>query len=114
MSPRDERMVQFRLAPTHMPRGRECEKQAQGEICLMRVSAMMCLFPEHRQIRTIEHGWTVTVCEEDWPKVEKAFRSAYLGMPVHAASETPGLHQQNEHEMVIDHLKDQAWEYENE
>jgi hypothetical protein len=84
MNSRDERMVQFHLDPTPMPRGREKEMQARGELCLMRVSAMMCLFPDHRQIRTIEHGWTVTVCEEDWPKVEKAFRGAYLGMPVHA------------------------------
>lgn len=86
MSNRDDRMVQFRLPPTHMPRGREPEKQSVGESCLMRVSAMLCLFPEHFQIRTIENGWTVTVCEEDWPKVERAFRSAYLGMPVHAAA----------------------------
>ena len=81
---RDDRMVQFHLEDTVMPRGREREMQARGEQCLMRVSAMMCLFPEHRQIRTIENGWTVRVCEEDWPKVEMAFRSAYLGMPVHA------------------------------
>jgi hypothetical protein len=85
MSARDERMVEFRLEDHPMPRGREKEMQAHGETVLMRVSAMMCLFPGHRQIRTIEHGWTVTVCEEDWPKVERAFRSAYLGMPVHAA-----------------------------
>jgi hypothetical protein len=84
MSTRDERMVQFHLDDHPMPRGREKEMQAKGELVLMRVSAMMCLFPEHRHIRTIEHGWTLTVCEEDWPKVEKAFRSAYLGMPVHA------------------------------
>jgi hypothetical protein len=45
-----------------------------GEVCLMRLSAIMCLFPEQRQIRT-ENGWTVTVCEEDWPKVEAAFRA---------------------------------------
>ena len=56
---------------------------------MMRVSAMMCLFPAHRQIRTIEHGWTVTVCEEDWLKVEKMFRYAYLGNEVRASgSET--------------------------
>jgi hypothetical protein len=62
-------MVEFRI---HLPTG-------PGQVCLMRVSAMMCLFPEYRHIRTIEHGWTVQVCEEDWPRVEKAFRSEYLG-----------------------------------
>jgi hypothetical protein len=81
MSSRDERMVQFHLAPNQAPHGRA----SQGELYLMRISAMLCLFPEHRQIRTIENGWTVEVCEEDWPKVERAFRHAYLGMPVHAA-----------------------------
>jgi hypothetical protein len=85
MNQRDERMVEFRLKRSCMPRGREMEPLTPGEICLMRVSAMLCLFPEHRQIRTIENSWTVEVCEEDWPKVERAFRSAYLGMPVHAA-----------------------------
>lgn len=45
---------------------------------------ILCLFPEHRQIRTNEHGWTVTVHEDDWPKVEKAFRSIYLGNRVYA------------------------------
>jgi hypothetical protein len=72
MNNRDERMIQFRLADT-------------AEICLMRVSGILCLFPDHYQIRTIEHSWTLQVLEDDWPKVEKAFRSAYLGMPVHAA-----------------------------
>ena len=46
------------------------------ELCLMRLSGILCLFPEHRQIRTVESGWTVTVCEEDWAQVERAFRSA--------------------------------------
>ena len=55
-----------------------------GEMVYMRVSAMLCLFPEHHQIRTIENGWTVDVFDKDWPKVERAFRSAYLGGKVHA------------------------------
>jgi hypothetical protein len=80
-------MVEFRIDPTPMPRGRENEKQAHGETVYMRVSAMMCLFPDHHQIRTIEHGWTVTVCLEDWPKVERAFRACYLGGKVHATGE---------------------------
>jgi hypothetical protein len=79
-----ETMVEFRLQETPMPRGREREMQARGERCLMRVSQILCLFPEHFQIRTVENGWTVTVCEEDWPKVERAFRSAYSGSKVHA------------------------------
>jgi hypothetical protein len=85
MSARDERMIQFRLQgiliKNRLP---DVGKYEAGEVCLMRISAMMCLFPEHRQIRTIEHGWTVTVFEEDWERVEKAFRSAYLGREVHA------------------------------
>ena len=62
-------------------------KIESGETVYMRVSAMMCLFPNHHQIRTIEHGWTVTVCLEDWPKVERAFRACYLGGKVHATGE---------------------------
>jgi len=81
MSSRDERMIQFRLNPIQNP----IQTGGEGEICLLRISAIMCLFPEHRHIRTIENGWTLTVCEADWPKVEKAFRSAYLGLPVHTA-----------------------------
>jgi len=44
-----------------------------GEVCIMRVSSMLCLFPTTREIRTIENGWTVQVCEEDWLKVVTAF-----------------------------------------
>lgn len=79
MSARDERMIQFRL---DVPRINEPVRP--GEVCLMRVSAILCLFPEHRQIKTIENGWTVAVCKEDWDKVEMAFRYAYLDNEVHA------------------------------
>ena len=75
----NDRMVSFRI---HSQIG---SVEEPGERCYMRVSTMMCLFPEHRQIRTIEHGWTVVVCKEDWQFVERAFRAAYLGNPVHAA-----------------------------
>lgn len=77
-----ETMVEFRIngpmcrAPK---RGHE-----PGEKCLMRVSQILCLFPEHRQVRTTESGWTLDVYEGDWDKVERAFRSAYLGGKVHA------------------------------
>jgi len=64
-------MIQFRLADT-------------AETCLLRISAILCLFPDHHQVRTIENGWTIQVLEDDWDKVEKAFRSAYLGREVHA------------------------------
>lgn len=84
MSFRDERMVEFRLAGVMDNRLPKVGKRKPGEPCLMRVSAILCLFPQHRQIRTIENGWTLEVHEEDWDKVEKAFRSAYLGLPVHA------------------------------
>lgn len=82
---RDERMIEFRLPGPMNNRLPKVGKIMPGEVCLMRISAMLCLFPEHRQIRTIENGWTVEVYEEDWEKVEKAFRSAYLGGKVHAA-----------------------------
>ncbi len=84
MNARDERMIQFRLNGPMCNRLPNVGKYQPGEVCLLRVSAIMCLFPEHRQVRTIEHGWTLHVFEEDWDTVEKAFRSAYLGREVHA------------------------------
>lgn len=85
MSQRDEIMVQFRIQGLLMNnRLPNVGKYAPGETCLMRLGAILCLFPEHRQIRTIEHGWTVTVFEDDWERVEKAFRSAYLGNEIRA------------------------------
>jgi pyridoxine 5'-phosphate synthase PdxJ len=67
-------MIEFYIYPTH-------------ERILMRVSAMMCLFPEQRQIRTTESGWTVTVEATDWERVEKAFRNAYLGNKIRATGQ---------------------------
>ncbi len=55
-----------------------------GETCLLRLSQILCLFPDHHQIRTTESGWTIDVYEEDWPKVERAFRNNYLGGKVKA------------------------------
>jgi hypothetical protein len=85
----NEIMVEFRLkgpiGNRLTKRGNEVGKNQPGELCLMRVSQMLCLFPAHFQIRTTENGWTVEVYEEDWPKVEKAFRAAYLGGKVSAA-----------------------------
>ena len=64
-------MVEFHTHPTH-------------ERVLLRVSAMMCLFPEQRQILTTESGWIVSVEATDWDKVERAFRGAYyLGNKIH-------------------------------
>ena len=40
-------------------------KIGTGETVYMRVSAMMCLFPNHHQIRTIEHGWTEASDQEE-------------------------------------------------
>ena len=77
-------MVEFRLKGPMNNRLPNVGKDTPGETVYMRTSAMMCLFPDHQQIRTIEHGWTVDVFFEDWEKVEKAFRSAYLGRKVHA------------------------------
>lgn len=82
---RDERMIEFRLRGPMNNRLPKVGQYQPGERCLMRVSAMLCLFPEQHQIRTVENGWTVVVFEEDWERVEKAFRSAYLGREVHAA-----------------------------
>ncbi len=70
-SAHNDRMIQFRLANT-------------AETCLLRVSMMLCLFPDHHQIRLIENGWTIQVLEEDWDKVERAFRHEYLGREVKA------------------------------
>ena len=77
-------MIEFRLKGPMNNRIPNVGKDMPGERIYMRTSAMMCLFPDHHQIRTIEYGWTVEVCTEDWPKVEKAFRSAYLGGVVKA------------------------------
>jgi len=77
-----DRMIAFRLKGPMNNRLPNVGKEMAGEMCFMRVGAIMCLFPEHRQIRTIEHGWTVEVYEEDWANVERAFRAEYLGMEV--------------------------------
>ena len=75
-------MVEFRLkGPMHRA---PTKGFAPGEKVMMRVRSILCLFPEHHQIRTIESGWTIEVYEEDWPIVEKAFRNAFLGNKVTA------------------------------
>jgi hypothetical protein len=63
-------IIEFHLENTPMSRERERETQACGEPVVMRLGAILCLFPERRQIRTTEHAWTVTVCEEDRGKGE--------------------------------------------
>ena len=67
----NESMIEFRLEGTAEP-------------VLMRLSQIMCLMPARRHVRTVEHGWTLTVCEEDWDRVEKAFRGAYFGGQIKA------------------------------
>ena len=71
-----ETMVEFRLNGSYGgPDGQP------GETVLMRVSQMLCLFPDHQQIRAVSGlAWVINVFPEDWPKVEKAFRSAYWGL----------------------------------
>lgn len=64
-----ERMIEFR--------------GSNGYVCLMRLSQIKCLFPDHFQIMT-SSDWILEVLKEDWPKVERAFRSAYLGNEVRA------------------------------
>lgn len=48
-----------------------------GELCVLRLSQIMCLFPDRREIRTIEHGWTLTVHADQWERVMEAFLGAY-------------------------------------
>lgn len=73
-------MIEFHLnGPMHRaPTG----GYALGDVCLMRMSQIMCLFPAHQQIRTVEHGWTLDVHVDSWDKVEKAFRRQFLGQKV--------------------------------
>lgn len=80
----NDRMIEFRLKGPMNNRLPNVGKPMPGEKCYMRVSMILCLFPEHQQIRTVENGWTVDVCDQDWEKVERAFRNAYLGGKVHA------------------------------
>ena len=75
----NDRMVEFRLKGPMNNRLPKVGQETAGEKVFMRVSCMMCLFPEHCQIRTVEHGWTIEVFSEDWGKVESAFRGMYLG-----------------------------------
>lgn len=78
----NDRMIQFRL---NGPMKRAPQRgYMPGDVCLLRVSMIICLFPAHEQIRTVENGWTLDVYSEDWPLVEKAFRGAFLGNKVFA------------------------------
>lgn len=80
MSPNlNDRLVEFRLRRGPMgTRSPNVGKYQPGERVILRVSMILCLFPEDCSIRTTEHGWTMEVFEEDFPKVEIAFRSMYL------------------------------------
>ena len=80
----NDRMIEFRRKGPMNNRLPKVGQETAGETVLMRVSCIMFLSPEHHQIRTIEHGWTVEVFSEDWEKVERAFRGMYLGGKVHA------------------------------
>jgi len=84
LSNRNDRMIQFRINGTMNNRLPNVGRHMPGEICLLRISQIMCLFPNHKQIRTVEQGWTLDVYEEDWEKVERAFRNEYLGREVKA------------------------------
>lgn len=80
----NDRMIEFRLKGPMNNRLPSVGKSQPGERVLFRVSMILCLFPDHCQIRTIENGWTLDVHEEDFPKVERAFRSMYLGNQIKA------------------------------
>lgn len=60
--PNKAKTVQFRI-----------ENGGQVETCIMRIDGILCLFPDRMQVRTIEHGWTLNVFEDDWEKVVGAF-----------------------------------------
>jgi hypothetical protein len=77
-------MISFRLKGPMNGRLPNPAKILPAEECLLRLSQIMCLFPKHHQIRTIENGWTIDVFPDDWDKVEKAFRRAFLGQKVEA------------------------------
>lgn len=81
----NDRMIEIRLKGPINNRLPNVGKPIAGEKVLLRISMIMCLFPQHCQIRTVEGGWTLDIFEEDFPKVEKAFRSAYLGNQIYAS-----------------------------
>lgn len=77
-------MVEFRLKGPMNNRLPNVGKETPGETVYLKVSGILCLFPDHRQIRTMENDWTIEVYEDDWPKVERAFRFMYMGNRVTA------------------------------
>ena len=77
VSARSDRMISFRIKGPMNNRLPNVGKYQPGEVCYLRIGMILCLFPAHHQIRTIENGWTLEVFEEDWQKVEKAFRSEW-------------------------------------
>lgn len=83
MTDRNDRMIEFRLKGPMNNRLPNVGKSQPGERVLFRVSMILCLFPEHCEIRTV-NGWTLEVYEEDFPGVERAFRGMFLGGKVHA------------------------------
>jgi hypothetical protein len=75
---REDKLVSFRIQPAVISAAMANPYTDEPEVCMMRMSCIMCLFPESRQIRTIEHGWTIQVFEEDWKKVETSFREQFF------------------------------------
>jgi hypothetical protein len=74
-------MVEFRIKSFKNNGPYNVGKETPGETVLMRLDHITCLMPTHRQLRT-QDGWTLEVFSEDWDRVEKAFRSNYLGNKV--------------------------------
>lgn len=76
-------VVEFRIKGPMNNRLPKVGKETPGETCLVRLSEIVCLFPIHHQIR-IKPDYILQVFEEDWPRVEKIFRSEFLANRVHA------------------------------
>lgn len=67
---RNDRIVEFRL---RVSIGNN--KYQPGDRVLMRAGCILCLYPESLQIRTTESDLILDVYAEDYPHVERAFRS---------------------------------------
>lgn len=48
-----------------------------GERVVMPIASILCLFPDHRQIMTVQNGWTLDVSRDDWDRIEREVREAH-------------------------------------
>lgn len=66
------KIVEFRTKGPMNNRLPHVGAEMPGEVCLLRIDRIKCLFPVHRQIVT-DDEWTLDVFKEDWEKVVGAF-----------------------------------------